>query len=74
MVCALQEAWFTTGIYSQHPNPFPLSAVDAQKWGLNRWQKTRALQFLTQTRLIHLDRSDPLQPTVTLAWVDRYPT
>jgi hypothetical protein len=73
MVCALQEAWFTTGIYSQHLNPFPLSAVEMERWGLKyRIQKHRALEFLIRTRLINVDRRDPKNPLVTLAWVPLY--
>jgi hypothetical protein len=73
MVCALQEAWFTTGIYSRHPNPFPLSVVDMERWGFkHRTKKRRALEFLIRTRLINLDRRDPRKPLVTLAWVPIY--
>ena len=72
MVGALYEAWFTTGIYSQHPNPFPLARTDSTRWGLNKQQKYQALKFLIRIRLIDVDRSDPKNPLVTLAWVPRY--
>jgi hypothetical protein len=72
MVMALTETWFTTGIYSQHPNPFSLSALDSQRWAFTRRQKSRALQFLTRIRLISVDRQDPENPLVTIAWEPRY--
>jgi hypothetical protein len=72
MVFALQEAWFTTGIYSQHPNPFPLAKTNPARWRLNKQQKYQALKFLTKVRLIDVDRSDPKNPLVTLAWVPHY--
>src|ERR1700757_320310 len=51
MVCALHEAWFTTGVHCNHPNPLPISRVDASRWPLTRKQKSRALQFLARTDL-----------------------
>src|SRR5215469_1826205 len=73
MVMALTEAWYTTGFYSQHLNPFPLSVVDFKRWGFTRKQKSRALQFLTQIRLIWIDRQDPDNPEVTIAWEPSHP-
>jgi hypothetical protein len=73
MFCALSEAWFTTGIGTRHLNPFPLSAVETKKWGLNRSQKFLALRFLTKNRFIEIDRSDPKTPLATLLWVPREP-
>lgn len=73
MVMALTEAWYTTGFYSQHLNPFPLSVVDSRRWGFTRKQKSRTLQFLTRIHLIHVDRQDPDNPQVTIAWEPRYP-
>jgi len=32
MVCALHEAWFTTGVHCNHPNPLPISRVNASRW------------------------------------------
>ena len=72
MVDALSETWFNTGRHKQHLNPFPLELCDGEKWGLTRMQKSRALKFLTRIRLIAVDRSDPKNPLVTLAWVPRY--
>lgn len=74
MVWALSEAWFTAGLHGQHPNPFPLARVDTQKWRLDRWQKRRALQFLVKRRLVELDRTDPQNPKVSLAWVQPGPS
>lgn len=73
MVMALTEAWFTTGIYSQHPNPFSLSVLDSKQWGFTRKQKSRTLQFLSRIRLIVVGRQNPENPLVTIAWEPRYP-
>ena len=67
LVRALYEAWFTLG-YPIHPNPFPLAACDTKKWGLSRWQRSRALQVLTKTGWVLLDQRNPKKPLVTLAW------
>ena len=72
MVGALYEAWFTTGLHLQHPNPFPLARVDVKRWGLDRRQKHFALKFLAQIRLVDIDRSNPENPMVTLAWAPLY--
>jgi len=69
MVWALSEAWFTSGIGKKHLNPFPLSIVDIKKWRLHRRQKSRALQFLAKRQLIKIDRTEPGNPKVKLAWV-----
>jgi hypothetical protein len=73
MVCALSETWFTTGRHNQHLNPFPLDRCAAEKWGLTRLQKFRALKFLTRIRLIAVNRRNPKTSLVTLTWVPRYP-
>jgi hypothetical protein len=72
-VWALSVAWFTTGIHTQHPNPFPLSTVDTRSWGLDRRRKHEALKFLIRVRLIDVDRRDPKNPLVTIAWEPQYP-
>jgi hypothetical protein len=72
MVCALSEAWFSTGLNGQHLNPFPLSRMNASKWGLDRNRKWHALEFLTRIRLIRVDRSDPQNVTVTIFWAPCY--
>jgi hypothetical protein len=74
LVDALTETWFNTGRHNRHLNPFPLELCDAGKWGLTRMQKSRALRFLVRVKLIAVDRRNPKEPFVTLAWVDRYPT
>ena len=68
MVCALYEAWYASGWYDQHPNPFPLGMVDVSKWGLHRRQKSRAMQVLIRAHLVKVDQTDPKHPLVTLAW------
>ena len=68
MVSALSEAWFATGVCNRHLNPFPLSIVDAQRWGLDRRRKHEALKFLARACLIEVDRSAPKNPSVTLCW------
>jgi len=68
MVRALYEAWFTLGTYPDHPNPFPLAACDSKKWGLSRWQRSRALRALTKTGWILLDQRNPKKPLLALAW------
>jgi hypothetical protein len=73
IVGALSETWFNTGRHKQHLNPFPLKLCDTGKWGLTRLQKFRALNFLARVRLIAVDRRNPKNPLVTLAWVPRYP-
>jgi hypothetical protein len=73
MVCALTEAWFTTGLHSRHPNPFPLSALKTKKWGFNRSQKYYLLRILVRMDLVRLDRSDPKNPFVTINWEPPYP-
>ena len=72
MVMALTEAWYTTGFYSEHLNPFPLSVVDSTRWEFTRMQKFRTLQFLTRVHLIYIDRQDQDNPQVTIAWEPRY--
>jgi hypothetical protein len=71
MVCALTEAWFTSGLHGQHPNPFSLEKADTQKWGLTKFQKYRALKFLAEISLVEMDRSDPKNPTVAIIWAPR---
>jgi len=73
MVWALSEAWFITGLGSEHLNPFPLAAIDTEKWKLPRNRKSQALRFLERTRLIKVDRSEPRNPKVTLSWVQLNP-
>jgi hypothetical protein len=73
MVGALCEAWFKGGRPSKHPNPFPLSSVDTEKWGMVGYQRCRALQFLIQTHLVVVNRSDPQNPLITLTWEPLYP-
>jgi hypothetical protein len=68
MVRALYETWFTLRTYPNHPNPFPLAACDTKKWGLSRWQRSRALRVLTKTGWILLDQRNPKKPLVALAW------
>lgn len=72
IVMALSEAWFTTGLHGQHPNPFPLSNVDFKRWGFTRKQKSRTLLFLTRIHLISVDRREPENSLVTIAWEPRY--
>jgi len=74
LVDALTETWFNTGRHNRHLNPFPLELCDTRKWGLSRMQKSRALKFLAKAKLIAVDRRDPKEPWVTLAWADRYPS
>jgi hypothetical protein len=74
LVNALTETWFNTGRHNRHLNPFPLELCDVREWGLTRMQKSRALRFLVRVKLIAVDRRDPKEPFVTLAWVDRYPS
>ena len=38
----------------------------------NRYRKFKALQFLVRARLVSVDRSDPENPLVTIAWESRY--
>jgi hypothetical protein len=74
LVDALTETWFNTGRHNRHLNPFPLELCDTGEWGLTRLQKCRALKFLVRVKLIAVDRRDPKEPFVTLAWVNRYPS
>jgi hypothetical protein len=72
LVYALCDAWYVNGWHEKRPNPFPLNKVDIRKWGLTRSQKSRALKFLVQVRLIRLDQSNPKSPMVTIAWEPLY--
>lgn len=72
MVRALYETWFRAGTYQQHPNPFPLAECDTRAWELTRLQKHRALEFLIKTGWIIMDRRDPKNPLVALAWLPLY--
>ena len=74
LVFALMETWFNTGRHNRHLNPFPLELCDTGRWGLTRMQKSRALKSLVRVKLITVDRNDPKEPWVTLAWEDRYPS
>ena len=67
-ICALSEAWYRTGYHGEHDNPFPLSTVDAQSWGLRRQDLHRVLKILGHAGLIEVNRSNVKSPSVLINW------